>query len=269
MPEGHTIHRLAEDLESDLQGGPVSAFSPQGRFTDGASLIDGSLLLRSEAWGKHLFCWWDNGSILHIHLGLIGKFRKFTIEQEPSETVRLRLESDSTAWQLTGPQTCSVINEEDWEYQVSKLGPDPLRLGKRGKKQFSEKILNTSLPLGAALLKQELIAGIGNVYRSEILFINGIHPEISGKDLTKTEANEIWDTAVVLLRKGKNWNKIITVTPDDHGGRVTKKTHRRNALYAYKRSGFPCRRCATPIVQSTLAARSIWFCPSCQKGPDA
>ena len=103
------------------------------------------------------------------------------------------------------------------------------------------------------------------MYRSEILFINGIHPEISGKDLTKTEADEIWDTAVVLLRKGKNWNKIITVTPDDHGGRVTKKTLRRNALYAYKRSGFPCRRCATPIVQSTLAARSIWFCPFVRK----
>ncbi len=129
--------------------------------------------------------------------------------------------------------------------------------------------INGRITLGAALLKQELIAGIGNVYRSEILFINGIHPEISGKDLTKTEADEIWDTAVVLLRKGKNWNKIITVTPDDHGGRVTKKTLRRNALYAYKRSGFPCRRCATPIIQSTLAARSIWFCPSCQKGPDA
>ena len=107
------------------------------------------------------------------------------------------------------------------------------------------------------------------MYRSEILFINGIHPEIAGKNLTKTEVDKIWDTAVVLLRKGKNWNKIITVTDGDHGGRVTKKTLRENALYAYKRSGFPCRRCETPIVQSTMAGRSIWFCPSCQKGSNA
>ena len=269
MPEGHTIHRLAKDLEDDLCGGPVRAFSPQGRFSDGASLINSCCLLRSEAWGKHLFCWWDNGEILHIHLGLIGKFRKFDIEQQPSETIRLRLETDSTAWQLTGPQTCSIINEDDWEYQVSKLGPDPLRLGKRGKKQFCEKILRTSLPLGSALLKQDIIAGIGNVYRSEILFLTGIHPGTSGKEITETEAAEIWDTAVVLLRKGKTWNRIVTVTPHDHGGRVTQKTLKENAQYAYKRGGLPCRRCNAHITQSTLAGRSIWFCPSCQKGKNA
>ncbi len=266
MPEGHTIHRLAEDLDLDLRGSPVRAVSPQGRFSAGAALIDKYYLQRSEAWGKHLFCWWNNGSILHVHLGLIGKFRRVDVNQKPPETVRLRLESDSIAWQLTGPQTCSIINEEEWEYQISKLGPDPLRLGKRGKKHFVEKILGTTLPLGSALLKQEIIAGIGNVYRSEILFLNGIHPEIKGKELTETKAEEIWDTAVVLLRKGKTWNRIVTITPDDHGGRVTKKTLAENALYTYKRGGLPCRRCSTYIMQSTIAGRSIWFCPSCQEG---
>ena len=269
MPEGHTIHRLAEDLELDLCGGPVVAISPQGRFSDGAAIIDQSILLRSEAWGKHLFCWWDNGSVLHVHLGLIGKFRRFDVSQEASETVRLRLESNSVAWQLTGPQTCSVITEDEWEYQISRLGPDPLRLGKRGKKQFAERILKTSLPLVSALLKQDIIAGIGNVYRSEILFLNGIHPETSGKELSETEAEEIWDTAVVLLRKGKSWDKIVTITPDDHGRRVTKTIPRKNALYTYKRDGLPCRRCGTSIVQSTLAGRSIWFCPFCQEGINA
>ena len=268
MPEGHTIHRLAEDLEKDLLDKPVTAFSPQGRFSEGSLLIDGTQMLRSEAWGKHLFCWWDNGYILHIHLGLIGKLRKFDLPHQATETVRLRLETTSIAWQLTGPQTCTVINQDEWEYRISKLGPDPLRLGKRGKKQFSENILKSSNPLGVALLNQQLISGIGNVYRSEILFLNGLQPDTPGRELTQTQAEEIWDTAVMLLRKGKAWNRIITVTPEDHGGRVTKKTLEENALYAYKRGGLPCRRCRGFITQSTSAGRSIWYCPSCQKGPN-
>ena len=269
MPEGHTIHRLAADLEKDLSNGPVTALSPQGRFSDGASLIDGTHMLRSEAWGKHLFCWWETGHILHIHLGLIGKFRKFDLHHQPSETVRLRLETASVAWQLTGPQTCSVIDEDEWAYRISKLGPDPLRLGKRGGKEFCENILSTSIPLGAALLNQQFIAGIGNVYRSEILFLNGIRPDVSGKELTLKQAEEIWDTTVMLLRKGKAWNRIVTITPEDHGSRVTKKALDENALYVYKRGGLSCRRCSGFITQSTSAGRSIWYCPSCQKGTNA
>ena len=56
MPEGHTIHRLAADLSKDFVGAPVSADSPQGRFSEGAALVDGEMMLKSEAWGKHLFC---------------------------------------------------------------------------------------------------------------------------------------------------------------------------------------------------------------------
>ena len=269
MPEGHTIHRLATDLEKDLCDQPVTAFSPQGRFSEGASLIDGVQLLQSEAWGKHLFCWWENGCILHIHLGLIGKLRRFGIQHEPSETIRLRLETTSIAWQLTGPQTCAIIDEDEWSHRISKLGPDPLRLGKRGKKQFREKILNTSTSLGVALLNQQIIAGIGNVYRSEILFMTGIRPDVTGKGLTPAKADEIWDLAVILLRKGKAWNRIVTITPKDHGGNVTQKTLKENSLYAYKRSGLPCRRCSGLITQGTSAGRSIWYCPSCQKDTNA
>lgn len=93
MPEGHTIHRLARDLAEDLHGRPVAVSSPQGRFDEGAARLDGATMTGAEAWGKHLFCHWDTGDVLHVHLGLIGKFRPTPAEEVAGETVRLRLEA--------------------------------------------------------------------------------------------------------------------------------------------------------------------------------
>jgi formamidopyrimidine-DNA glycosylase len=95
MPEGHTIHRLARDLQRTLGGGPVRAWSPQGRFSDGAALLDGRSLVRADAWGKYLFCDFGVGEVLHVHLGLIGKFRrKPAPAPDPVGLIRLRLEGD-------------------------------------------------------------------------------------------------------------------------------------------------------------------------------
>src|SRR6478736_5173226 len=74
MPEGHTVHRLARSLRDTLGSAPVTATSPQGRFEAGARLLDGEAIARSEAWGKYLFVSFG-ASVLHVHLGLIGKFR--------------------------------------------------------------------------------------------------------------------------------------------------------------------------------------------------
>ena len=113
VPEGHTIHRLSKDLTKDLDGRRVIATSPQGRFENGASKINGKAFNGSEAWGKHLFLMFSGNAILHIHLGLIGKFRPVSIDSLPTDTVRLRLEGKS-AWQLTGPQKCSLISSDEY-----------------------------------------------------------------------------------------------------------------------------------------------------------
>ena len=92
MPEGHIIHRLAREIRSTLGGAPVLASSPQGRFADGAAAIDRHRLVRTDAWGKYLFCDFGTGEILHVHLGLIGKFRRrSTPPPDPVGIVRLRL----------------------------------------------------------------------------------------------------------------------------------------------------------------------------------
>ncbi len=264
MPEGHTIHRLARDLGRDLGNDAVAASSPQGRFVDSAVLIDGAVAERSEAFGKHLFVSWSTGDILHIHLGLIGKFRRHPAESPSGDTIRLRLETNTSAWHLTGPQTCALITPEEQELVTSKLGPDPLRRGSKRRGEFVSRLLATRRPVGAALLDQGIVAGIGNVYRAELLLLAGVHPQRPAADLGPELAGRIWDLTVDQLKRGLAWNRIVTVTDRDIGRRVTRRIDSEDALFVYHRGDEPCRRCNTPIEDRTVASRSIWFCPTCQ-----
>lgn len=264
MPEGHTIHRLARDLSRDLRGLEIAATSPQGRFADGATRLDGRVLSRADAAGKHLFLDF-NDEVLYIHLGLIGKFRRSAADVERAGEIRLRLVGDEWAWQLSGPQTCRLIDPGEVDDIVAKLGPDPLRRDGRAER-FVERALRSRKAIGALLLDQDVIAGIGNVYRAEILLMVGIHPTTPAREVGETQLHEIWDLTVELLRIGVRLNRIVTVTRDDAGGTAPGRLRRADSLYAYKRTGQPCRRCDTPIEIGTVANRSIWWCPSCQPG---
>ena len=262
VPEGHTIHRLSRDLRSDFGAEPVGASSPQGRFVNGANLISGATLSKSEAWGKHLFLTFSEETILHIHLGLIGKFRPQALEDEPSDTVRLRLEG-SRAWHLTGPQKCALIPKEESLRIIDDLGPDPLRRNSKWE-DFAFGLANRKTPIAISLLDQSVIAGVGNVYRAEFLFLLGIHPERPSCDLTKAELKDLWQVSVSQLRQGVRLNRIVTVSQIDSGtspGRLKAE----DALYVYKREGQPCRRCSSSIRVTKLAGRSCWWCDRCQR----
>src|SRR5688500_4295679 len=110
MPEGHTIHRLAQRHTELFAGKAVSADSPQGRFAAGASLINKAKLESAEAYGKHLLHNYSTGHTLHIHLGLYGKFREGTGPLPAAEgELRLRLWNRKDWVELRGPNTCEVL----------------------------------------------------------------------------------------------------------------------------------------------------------------
>src|ERR1700750_909864 len=110
MPEGHTIHRLAREHRRLFGGHVVRATSPQGRFADGAALIDGRVLRRTEAWGKHLLHHYTGGPLLHVHLGLYGKFTGGSgAPPEPRGALRLRLGSGGRGADLRGPAARDVL----------------------------------------------------------------------------------------------------------------------------------------------------------------
>ena len=261
MPEGHTIHRLARRLGETLGGRPVAASSPQGRFEGGAAAIDGRTLLRAEAWGKYLFCDFGTGMALHVHLGLIGKFRTAAHPpEEPTGAIRLRLVGEGTTWDLSGPTRCELVPPDEQDRIVSRLGPDPLRRD-ADPAAARDRLARTERPIAATLLDQSIIAGIGNVYRAELLFLCGIHPARASSAVSDDEFDAIWSETVRLMRIGERSGRITTTDPAEIG-RPRSRMRREDRLYVSHRDH--CRRCGTPLRTDRIGGRPITHCPSCQ-----
>lgn len=261
MPEGHTIHRLARNLNKAFRGETVRASSPQGRFEAGADLIDGETCNGFEAFGKHLAGCFGEVHVLHVHLGLIGKFGRVT--GDPVGAVRLRLSAGDTNWDLRGPMVCRLGGPDLFEEVASSVGPDPLRRDGDGD-AFVAAARRRRIPVGAALLDQKLIAGIGNVYRSELLFLAGIDPLVPIGELDEVELRLLWDLAVEQLRVGERLGRIVTVDPELVGRATVRSIPPGERLYLYKRTGEPCLVCGTPIELIEVAGRKMWRCPTCQ-----
>ncbi len=150
--------------------------SPQGRFAEDAALIDGRVLVRSDAWGKHLWHHYENGLVVHVHLGLYGKFTESPLPLEtPVGQVRMRMAGTEFGTDLRGPTACEVLHEPQVAAIEARLGPDPLRADADPDRAWA-RISKSQKPIGALLMDQAVLAGVGNVYRAEILFRHGIHP---------------------------------------------------------------------------------------------
>ena len=263
MPEGHTVHRIAIDHSKVLRGKHVAVSSPQGRFSADAALVDGVRLNRIEAYGKHLFYSWANGLVGHVHLGLFGKFRVHSGSAPlDAPTVRMRLAVPKATVDLTGPTDCAIGTTEDRDRIVQRLGPDPLRDDADPRRAF-ESITRRTAPIGQLLLEQKVMSGIGNVYRAEALFVNGIHPGRPGVEITPDVFDALWATMVDMLRQGVADDRIITLDRDEFE-LPNGATRRGENTYVYHRDR--CLRCGVPILTVDLGGRPCYYCPVCQPG---
>lgn len=263
MPEGHTIHRLARQQQKQFGGQVVRASSPQGRFVDGAALIDGSVLQATEAWGKHLLHHYDSGLMVHIHLGLYGKFTAGTGEPpEPRGALRLRLVADEHWSDLRGPTACELLEPDERTTLLARLGPDPLRKDADPAAAYA-RISRSRTSIAALLMDQKVIAGIGNVYRAELLFRHRVDPMLPGRDLPEDVWVQAWADLVVLMNAGVRTGRIVTVDGPDKPRKRGPLT-RAEAVYVYRRTGLPCRVCGTVIRTDVVVGRNLFWCPSCQ-----
>ncbi|HSX68571.1 Fpg/Nei family DNA glycosylase [Nocardioides sp.] len=274
MPEGHTLRRLAEELGAAFAGRRVSVSSPQGRFAADAALLDGSTCLGADSAGKHLFVEFEGERFVHVHLGLIGGFAVHSGVAEvpdPVGAVRLRLVTDDdlgpTSYaDLRGATQCSLVDAGRRAEVLGKLGPDPLRSDADPARAW-RRISASPRPVGDLLMDQAVLAGVGNVYRAEVLFRHRIHPLRPGRTLRVGQFRAIWDDLVVLMGEGVRSGRIDTVRPehtpeamgrpprvDDHGGEV----------YVYRRTGQPCHVCGGLVRTEVLAGRNVFWCPRCQ-----
>jgi endonuclease-8 len=254
VPEGHTLHRLARDM-AELVGPEVRATSPQGRFP--AERVDGARLAGIEAYGKHLLVDVEDGDSVHVHLGMRGKWLRFAPVTGPGlPQVRLRLAAPEVAWDLIAPSTCELLDAGGRTKLVGGLGPDPLRPGADADLAYT---LVTAHPasIAAALLDQTRIAGVGNVFRAEVLHGMGMPPLRPARTVTREEFAELWARLQAMMSRAVDDGRIITVEAEDRLT-VPEAESRR----VYKREH--CHDCGTPVVTGTVDGRTTYACPRCQ-----
>ncbi|WP_395310831.1 DNA-formamidopyrimidine glycosylase family protein [Mycobacterium sp. AMU20-3851] len=263
MPEGHTLHRLARLHQKRFGRKPVIVTSPQGRFEEGAAAVNGRVLRRADAWGKHLFHHYDGGHVVHIHLGLYGSFTEAPLPlDEPVGQVRMRMIGTEYGTDLRGPTVCEVIDAGAVDDVAARLGPDPLRPDADPARAWT-RIAKSRRTIGALLMDQTVIAGVGNVYRSELLFRHQIDPYRPGTKVDADEFAAMWADLVELMKVGVRRGKIVVIRPEhDHGAPSYRPGRPRT--YVYRRAGDPCRVCATTVRTAELEARNVFWCPTCQ-----
>jgi endonuclease-8 len=162
---------------------------------------------------------------------------------------------------VSGPTECSIGTPDDRQRIVARLGPDPLRRDAKPSIAI-DRMARSRQALGALLLDQSVLAGVGNVFRAEALFVNGINPLRVGRDTDPVELRALWDTLVKMLRKGVRDDRIVTVDRRVIQLPKGRRLRRGEATYVYHRDR--CLRCGSVIQTVELAGRACYFCPVCQ-----
>ena len=244
--------------------------SPQGRFSQGAGLVADLPFAGADAHGKHLFLGFGDDRWIHVHLGLYGKFQ---LAQGPAGAVvgqvRLRLEGQDGHADLRGASACDLYGPEERGAMLRRLGPDPLRPDADPELAW-RRVSRSPLTIAELLMEQQVLSGVGNVYRAEVLFRAGLDPYMKGSSLTRAQWDGIWDDLVVLMADGRDRGRIDTVRPehtpeamnrpprkDDHGGEV----------YVYRRNEQFCFICGSAVATAGIRDRNLFWCPGCQGAP--
>jgi endonuclease-8 len=262
MPEGNEIYLYAQRHREMFIGKTICVEAPNGRFTD-AALLTGRRLRAVLAHGKHLGYDFGRDRKLHIHL---GRFGDFTEGKMPFPEVRgiLRMRwSTRTDWlELRGPTDCSVYTDQQWQDLEARLGADPLAPDSDPSPAFA-RVRKANLSVGALLMDQTVFAGIGNIYRAELLYRARQNPFTAGKDTSEQTLKALWKDALKLMRDGMVDRRIVTTRPKDRphpkGTAKRDETH-----YVYRRHSKPCFVCKTTIRRVQMAGRTLYWCPTCQ-----
>ena len=302
MPEGHSVHRLARQFTDVFGGRRIRATSPQGRFAEGAALLDGQVLKRARAHGKHFFADVSGGHVLHVHLGMYGAWT-FGGDQDfaaassigaprrigerevhddgapaaepardadgwvqpppPAATVRLRLRAEHGWADLIGASRCRALTPAEAADVVAGLGPDPLNDDDPA--PFYDLARRTRRPIGVVLMDQAAVSGIGNIFRAEALFRAGIDPWRPAREVSAPDLESLWADNAALMREGVRLGRIVTTRPEHRPGIPAEAAWPEHANYVYQRQGLACLVCGREtIVVEEMAARKLYRCLTCQ-----
>lgn len=269
MPEGDTIARTADVLRAALVGRPITAArarpQPGMRHVPDLSRLVGSTVTSVEPRGKHLLIGFDSGLTLRTHLRMRGSWHRYRPGERwhrPQTAASVVLENPSAVAVAFSTPVVELLTDADLRRSsvLGSLGPDLLAADFDADAALARLRALGGEELGNALLDQRAVAGIGNVYKSEVPFIEGLDPWSPVASLAEEELRRALATARRLLQANTRGGARVTT-----GSRVPGQV-----LWVYGRAGRPCRRCGTPIRHARQGplARLTYWCPRCQPPPN-
>ena len=298
MPEGNEVHRWADRHNAAFAGKKMHVEGPNGRFTD-AVLLDGRKLVRVLAKGKHLGYVFGKDRVLHVHLGRYGDWtegqmplpevkgalpqrmgpggsKPHKAQGQPSARHAWYSDDDGTHstpaeevdWlELRGAAACELWTDAQWQTLLARLGPDPLD-GDDPKPAF-EHIAKAKTPISVLLMQQDVLSGIGNIYRAELLFRERLNPFLEGRQVPLKSLKAMWKDSIPLLKAGMIDRRIVTTKPKDRPTKKTGSPIKPEVHYVYRRHGKPCFVCGTKVMRKDIAGRTLYWCAVCQASPVA
>ena len=274
MPEGDAIYRAARNMHRVLAGQVVTRFETAYAHLDRVNVdtpIVGRTIERCESAGKHHLIVFSGDVILRTHMRMNGSWHLYRHGERwwrGPQAMRVRV--DTAEWVAVAFQvpvaefvTSKQLASTD---PVAKLGPDLLG-GEFDRDEAVRRLVASGhQPIAMSLLDQRLVAGIGNVYKSEVLFMAGVNPFTPASAVPRPALERMMDIARGLLKD----NVIDSSSPRIQTYRslrmINPATEHDESLWVYGRAGKPCRNCATPIEMKKMGidARSTYWCPNCQ-----
>lgn len=253
MPEGDTVYLTARRLHQALAAELLVRTDfrvPAFATTD----LSGQRVTEVDAYGKHLLLRTDGGYTVHSHLKMEGAWRvhrRGARWRDPAHEARVVLETGTVTAIGFRLGLLEVIRTQDEQTVVAHLGPDPLRPEWDAVEAVRRLGADPDRAIAEALLDQTAVAGWGNVYKSEMLFLRGVHPQtpVRAVDLPALVA-----LGARLIQANRNTGNQIT----------TGDTRRGRGRWVYGRRAEPCMRCGTPIGRRVQGERVTYWCPSCQ-----
>jgi endonuclease-8 len=269
MPEGDTIFRAARTLQRAIGGRVITAFDTQLSqlaVVDRRAPIAGRTITEVVARGKHLIVAMSGDLVLRTHLRMHGSWHLY----RPGERWRAR-RRDARIVLTTAEWLAIAFNVADAEFltarelehhaRVSALGPDLLSASFDAAEARRRLRDAPARHIAEAILRQQSMAGLGNVFKSEVLFLCGLNPYLKVADVT----DEALDAVVTRARALIGLNVQEETLVDSRGRNTTGRLNPRERLWVYGRRGQPCWKCGTAIATANeIDGRRTYWCPSCQ-----
>lgn len=275
MPEGDTIFRAARTLHKVLAGQVVTRFETAYAHLDRVNVdtpLAGRTVEKVESAGKHLLIYFSGDLILRTHMRMNGSWHIYRHDERwwrGPQQMRVRI--DTAEWVAVAFNvpvaefvTAKQLAKSD---PVAALGPDLLGVEFDRDEAVRRLIASGARPIANTLLDQRIVAGIGNIYKSEVLFMTGVHPEIPSSAIPQATLERMMDIARGVLKD----NVIGSASPRIQTYRNLRQsnpaTEHDESLWVYGRRDKPCRKCGAPIAMKKmgLEARSTYWCPKCQR----